>query len=75
MKITYDLIQSVKTPPHGWKRHITKLLGVKWPLRQGWQDRIIGKELSPKAEAELMRIVKERQAITAEITNDFIGWK
>ena len=53
MKITYEMIEDVKTPAGGWKYRVLNLLGVETPPITGWKHRIVGKELSAEAWSQI----------------------
>ena len=46
MKITESLLESGKSIRGGWNRKQMDILGVDWPVREGWQRSVIGKEIS-----------------------------
>ena len=46
MKINSTLIEAGKSIRGGWNRKQMDILGVDWPVREGWQRKIIGKEIS-----------------------------
>ena len=46
MKITATLIEAGKSIRGGWNRKQMDILGVDWPVREGWQRKVIGKEIS-----------------------------
>ncbi|HOX57141.1 MAG TPA: hypothetical protein P5205_08350 [Candidatus Paceibacterota bacterium] len=45
MKITYKLINDLMTPRGAWTRDTLRKLGVKWPPKHGWKERIVGNEI------------------------------
>lgn len=57
--ITHELIDSGQSSAGGWSKKQAAILGVRWPLRQGWKLRVIGKTISA-ADAE--RFVAMRKA-------------
>lgn len=46
MIVTKDLLAAGLSAKGGFSRKQCELLGVEWPLRQGWKDALIGKEVS-----------------------------
>ncbi len=35
-----------RTEKGGWTKNQLEILGLTWPPKKGWQDKVIGKELS-----------------------------
>lgn len=46
MRVTKSWLQSHKTNAGSWTKAQADILGLDFPLRKGWQQRIIGKEIS-----------------------------
>ena len=46
MKITLALIEQGKSERGGWTRAQVELLGGTWPLKDGWQHRLVGREIT-----------------------------
>lgn len=46
MKLTSQLIHSVATSGVGFNFHQLYVLGVKWPPKHGWVERLVGTEVS-----------------------------
>lgn len=61
MKLTRDFIHQHKTAYGGWTRAQTNAIGVKWPLRPGWIDRAVGKEIS---EAQARDFIEGREKVS-----------
>jgi hypothetical protein len=70
MKITATLLEAGKSIRGGWNRKQMDILGVSWPLREGWQ-RVIGKEISAdNAERFLdLRGTTQRKARRSPVKN------
>jgi hypothetical protein len=49
--ITRDWIHQHKTARGAWTMAQTKAIGLDWPLRHGWMDRIAGTQISDEAKA------------------------
>lgn len=49
VKLTKEFIQQHKTDYGGWTKAQIEALGLKWPPRHGWQERLVGKEISAEA--------------------------
>jgi hypothetical protein len=49
MIITKKFLMDNRTRHGAWTRCQIEALGLKWPLKQGWQTRIIGKEISSES--------------------------
>lgn len=56
-RITRELIEAGESGHGGWNQEQFRLIGVEWPPREGWKDRVIGKEIS---EADAQRFVEFR---------------
>jgi hypothetical protein len=63
MKITMELIEAGKSERGGWTKQQLALLGVTWPKgkspRHGWQQEIIGHEISEADAVEFVGIGPE----------------
>ncbi len=46
MLVTKSWFQSNRTKRGSWTKAQADILGLEYPLKKGWQGRIIGKELS-----------------------------
>ena len=46
MVITLELIEAGKSLAGGWNRAQIELIGQKWPLQPGWQNRVTGETIS-----------------------------
>lgn len=46
MIVTNELLAAGSSVKGGFSRKQVELLGGEWPLRQGWKDVLIGKEVS-----------------------------
>ena len=46
--ITDGFIESLKTPKGGFTRNTIEKLGLTWPLKRGWKNKIIGTEVELK---------------------------
>lgn len=46
MLITKELILKNRTKNGAWTRDQLQALGVKWPPKHGWMNRVIGKPIS-----------------------------
>lgn len=44
--ITEQLIETHRTPAGAWNRPQLEALGVGWPPKKGWKDRVIGRSIS-----------------------------
>ena len=71
MKITATLIEAGKSIRGGWNRKQMDILGVDWPAREGWQRKVIGKEIhGDEAERFLhLRGTTERKARRSPVKN------
>ena len=49
MQVTRSYIMANRTNRGAWTRSQIEALGVEWPPRQGWIDRIVGTEISAEA--------------------------
>lgn len=46
MKLTYDAIMKLKSLNGGWNSTVLEKLGVPWPPKKGWIDRIAYSDIS-----------------------------
>lgn len=46
VQITYELIDGARTPRGAWTAQQLNVLGVSWPPRHGWRQRLIGTWIS-----------------------------
>lgn len=46
MKVTKSWLQANRTSRGGWTKAQADILGLDYPLKKGWQQRIINKEIS-----------------------------
>lgn len=44
--ITYEYLHKHKTPKGAWTKKQIQALGLRWPLVQGWQELIIGDQIT-----------------------------
>ena len=54
IKLTEQVINSLKTDAGGFTRCSLQALGLQYPLREGWAKTLIGSEISPTAYALAM---------------------
>lgn len=66
MEITEALLDAGRSERGGWSRQQVELLGVEWPLRQGWKRAVIGKTVSDDVAEEFIRMAGERPASKGE---------
>ena len=57
MRITRELLVEGRSGSGGWNARQLKLLGIDWPPAQGWQDRVIGRDIS-SGDAEKFVLLK-----------------
>lgn len=55
MKVSKKLLMNHRTERGAWTRAQFKVLGLPWPPTKGWQQRIIGKELTKEELDEFIR--------------------
>ncbi len=79
MRLTRSLLYSAGTSECGYNRHQLKLLGVGWPPKHGWLNRLIGTEISDRdwntvlalkhtRRKDRNRIIEEAQAKQSYLT-------
>lgn len=56
MIITMEMLKAGVIPGGSYKRRQIELLGEEWPPSDGWQNRIIGKEISASDAEEFIRL-------------------
>jgi hypothetical protein len=49
LKITREFIFAGQSVNGGWSRAQVQELGVEWPLRLGWINEVVGKEVSQES--------------------------
>lgn len=54
VKITRELIHGAATQYGAWTRAQLDVLGVAWPPKQGWQNRLIGMEVEDSVWAQFV---------------------
>lgn len=71
MKITREFIVLGRSGSGGWNRRQVALLGLKWPLEQGWINRVVGCEISDDDAAKFIalkgKIAKSTQKRYAKV--------
>jgi len=58
MRITNNLIESMRTRKGGFTSASLRILGVSWPPKKGWKRNIIGNDASP----ELIQFINNRNS-------------
>ena len=48
MQITEELIEAGKSDRGGWNAEQLRYLGLEWPLRPGWKNRVIGRAIGSR---------------------------
>lgn len=73
MIVTKEFLAAGSSENGGFSRKQLELLGVEWPLRQGWKDLLIGKEVSDENAQAFASLAgrhleekTERKAVAAE---------
>lgn len=51
MRITEQLLEAGKSDRGGWTAEQLRYLGLEWPVKHGWQNRVIGRVIA-SADAE-----------------------
>lgn len=46
MRITREFIMAGRSARGGWSQYQLSILGVHWPPKKGWVDRVTGKEIT-----------------------------
>jgi len=52
MIVTRKYIMKFRTDKGAWTKPQIEALGIDWPPRKGWIDRVVGKELSERSQCE-----------------------
>lgn len=55
-KVTKELMTQGMSAAGGWNRRQMDILGVKWPPKQGWKIRAVGKEITKEAADEFISL-------------------
>lgn len=58
MKVTKKFIFDNTTEKGAWTRAQLEILGIKWPPVKGWQQRVIGKELTSDEAEQFKKFAK-----------------
>jgi len=56
MILTYKILNTGSSSNGGWSRKQLELLGVQWPLKQGWKAKIIGLDFSDATISEFLAL-------------------
>lgn len=56
MKLTEQRIDAGRSERGGWSRKQLALLGVDWPPKTGWKQRVIGDEISEDKYRQFLRL-------------------
>lgn len=62
--VTKEYIDFHKSIKGGWTRKQVEALGASWPLKPGWQEGVIGREISDEAAADFE--TRKVMLVTAE---------
>lgn len=54
MVLTKKDIENLQTGNGGYNKKTLALLGLKWPPKKGWKNKVIGKEVDDKKYFELL---------------------
>lgn len=61
MIVTRDWLEAHATKNRGFTREQLKALGVRWPPKKGWKDRLVGKEIS-EAQKTAYEVARAKRA-------------
>jgi hypothetical protein len=56
VKITEELIEQGKSQAGGWNARQLSYLRVRWPLEEGWRERIVGTEVMLESAAKFLEL-------------------
>jgi hypothetical protein len=56
VKITEELIEQGKSQAGGWNARQLGYLRVRWPLEEGWRERIVGTEVMLESAAKFLEL-------------------
>lgn len=61
--VTKSFIEENRTKGGAWTKKQVNLLGVEWPLKKGWQQKVIGRAISIEA-ADKFRALSAESEVT-----------
>lgn len=64
--VTKQWIEDNRTVAGAWNRKQTDCLGLEWPLRKGWKDRIAGTEITIEAKEMFEKLAREPEGFEVE---------
>ena len=59
MIVTKEWILGNQTPKGSWNAKQLKCLGIDWPAKKGWNNRMVGNEISSTAEYKFELFARE----------------
>ncbi len=71
MKLTREDIMRLMTPAGGFTKASTVPLGVEWPLRHGWIDRLVGTEVDEKVYAQALANKNKLRPMTLKLRRKY----
>lgn len=54
MKVTKEFIMNNRTRNGAWTRAQVQALGIKWPPRHGWHNKLIGTEITEEQASQFI---------------------
>lgn len=64
--VTEHWLRKYARPPAGWSAQQIRALGLRYPLRKGWIDKIVGKKVSDAAKARFEALHEDRVGMAEE---------
>lgn len=71
-KITDELIKGGMSGSGGWNKKQVELLGLKWPLTNGWKHRIIGTSITRENALKFLKLKGETIKPRRQIQSDLV---
>lgn len=62
MKVTHQFIVENRTPRGSWTQAQIEALGIVWPPRAGWMDKVIGHDLTEAQVRQFQDTTTKKQA-------------
>lgn len=69
MKITEAFLEKHKTKRGAYTKAQMELIGVSWPPKKGWKEKVIGRELTKEQEREFIK-AKNRKSVKNKVVKE-----
>lgn len=69
MKVTQEFLDKHKTKRGAYTKAQLELIGVSWPPKKGWKEKVIGRELTKQQEKEFIK-AKNPKAVKPKVKKE-----